>query len=240
VNTTVHGGVPVKIVESTLYPFREEIALTVTPAEDVAFPLLLRIPGWATSGVDITINGIKQTYQSDALPRPNTFHRIARTWKPGDVVHMTFDMTVRSTRWFNDSIALERGPLVFSLEIGEDWRKLTTGMKNPARPPAAVWEVHPTTPWNYALAIDPEKLTQSVKVVRPDAGAKEPHHFSRQQNPIELRVGARRVEGWQMFEGSADAPPQSPVTTSGPIESIKLIPYGTAKLRITAFPVTKP
>jgi uncharacterized protein len=241
VNTTVRGGVAVKIAEDTRYPFREEIALTITPAKEVAFPLLLRIPGWLEGDAVITINGVKETSQGDARPRPNTFHRIERTWKPGDVVRVTFGMTVRSTRWFNDSIALERGPLVFSLEIGEDWRKLTAGMKNPARPPAVDWEVHPTTPWNYALAINPDDLARSVKVVQPELSTpKETHYFSRQQNPIELRVGARRVESWQMVEGSADAPPQSPVSTSGPIESIKLIPYGTAKLRITAFPVTRP
>ena len=34
----------------------------------------------------------------------------------------------------------------------------------PARPPAVDWEVHPTTPWNYALAIDPDRLDASVKV----------------------------------------------------------------------------
>jgi hypothetical protein len=248
VNTTVRGGVPVKIAESTNYPFQEEMVFTVTPAKDVAFPLLLRIPGWVTNDVNITINGVKQTYQGDARPRPNTFHRIERTWKPGDVVRVTFDMTVRGSRWFNDSVALERGPLVFSLDIGEDWRKLTTGMKHPARPPAADWEVHPTTPWNYALAIDPDHLAESVKVLLPGRSAvdsrestpRQPNYFSRNGNPVGLSVGARRVESWQMTEGSADAPPQSPVMTSSQLESLKLIPYGTAKLRITAFPVTRP
>src|SRR5262245_10098911 len=93
VNTTVRGtggsgGVPVKIVESTGYPFKEEITFTVTPAKEVAFPLLLRIPAWVTSDVAITINGVKQTWQGDARPKPNTFHRIERTWKPGDIVRV--------------------------------------------------------------------------------------------------------------------------------------------------------
>jgi uncharacterized protein len=247
VNTTVRGSVPVKIVESTGYPFGEgTMMFTVTPAKEVAFPLLLRIPGWVTNDVNITING--KPYRTDARPKPSTFHRIERTWKAGDVVRVKFDMFVRGTRWFNDSVALEHGPLVFSLDIGEDWRKLTTGMKNPARPPAADWEVHPKTPWNYALAINPDHLALSVQVLLPGHSTADPreqkprqrNYFSRYDNPIELRVGARRVESWQMVEGSADAPPQSPVVTSGQLESIKLIPYGTAKLRITAFPVTRP
>jgi uncharacterized protein len=34
--------------------------------------------------------------------------------------------------------------------------------------------------------------------------------------------------------------PQSPVTTDQPAEDLTLIPYAAAKLRITAFPQTKP
>ena len=40
-----------------------QFEFTVTPAKEVAFPLLLRIPGWVTSDVGITINGVKQTYR---------------------------------------------------------------------------------------------------------------------------------------------------------------------------------
>jgi hypothetical protein len=35
----------------------------------------------------------------------------------------------------------------------------------------------------------------------------------------------------------ADAVPQSPVKTTQPEETISLVPYAAAKLRITAFPV---
>ena len=40
-------------------------------------------------------------------------------------------MAVRASRWFNDSVALERGPLVYSLRIGADWRKLTQRHEEP-------------------------------------------------------------------------------------------------------------
>ena len=44
--------------------------------------------------------------------------------------------------------AVERGPLVYSLKIGESWHRIKqTG-------PAADWEVYPTTPWNYGLVLD--------------------------------------------------------------------------------------
>jgi len=233
----------VTIAESTQYPFGDGIRLAVSPAKQAAFPLLLRIPAWTkgNAGISISVNGVTQTYEGDAArPRPGSFFRIERTWKPGDVVDVSFEMTVRGSRWFNDSIVLERGPLVYSLDVGQDWRKVTTGMKNPARPPAVDWEVHPTTPWNYALAIDPDRLDASVKVAEGGTVKGAANPFSREARWPTLSIGARRVESWQMVEGSADAPPQSPVTTSGPIETVKLIPYGIAKLRITAFPITRP
>jgi hypothetical protein len=223
--------VAVTVTAETEYPFRDRIAIVVSPARAATFPLVLHVPAWAT-GAEIAVNGERQ----DRV-QPDTFHRIERTWTPGDRVTLRLPMAVRTTRWFNDSVALERGPLVYSLRIGEDWRKLTTGMKNPARPPAVDWEVHPTTAWNYALAIDPERAASAVEVTEKPLGAVP---FSPHGAPIELLVPGRRLEGWTMTDGSAEPPPTSPVTTTGPDETLTLVPYGSAKLRITAFPVTAP
>jgi hypothetical protein len=248
VNTTVRGGVGVKIEERTHYPFDEGVQFIVSPARETAFPLQLRIPAWARGNVDIVINGVKQTYEANARPSPGSFFRLERTWKPGDKVEVTFEMLVRGSRWFNDSAVIERGPIVYALDIGEDWQKRTAGMKNPARPPAVDWEVHPTTPWNYALVINPDHLMTSGQVLmgqprgweRAAKAGAWPSPFTRDANWTTLHVGARRVESWQMVDGSADAPPRSPVATSGPIENVRLIPYGMAKLRISAFPTTRP
>ena len=231
VRTTVRGNVAVTLTEDTEYPFRDRVSIVVSPARAATFPLLLHVPAWATDA-EIAVNGQRQ-----ASVKPNTFHRIERSWKPGDRVTLRLPMAVRATRWFNDSVALERGPLVYSLRIGEDWRKVTSGMKNPARPPAVDWEVHPTTAWNYALAIDPEKAAAAVTVTEKPLGRVP---FSVQGAPVELQVPGRLLDGWAMVSGSADAPPKSPVTATGPDEKLTLVPYGSAKLRITAFPVTSP
>jgi hypothetical protein len=231
VKTTVAGGVPVSIVEETEYPFREVVSFAVTLSKPTAFPLMLRIPAWA-SGARITVNGSEETGV-----RTGSYHRVARTWTAGDRVVLTLPMRVRASRWFNDSAALERGPLVYALRIGTDWREVKQGMKNPARAPAKDWELHPTTPWNYALAIDPSAVADRVQVREKPVG---PAPFSIDGAPIELTVPGRRVPGWDLVEGSADAPPRSPVRSEAPIESLTLIPYGAAKLRITAFPITSP
>ena len=47
---------------------------------------------------------------------------------------------------------------------------------------------------------------------------------------------ARRLDEWRAEDGVANPLPQSPVATSQPEETIALIPYAAAKLRITAFP----
>ncbi len=46
VETKIQGK-PVKVVVETEYPFRDEVAIKVTVAEPLTFPLQLRVPGWA-------------------------------------------------------------------------------------------------------------------------------------------------------------------------------------------------
>jgi len=54
----------------------------------------------------------------------------------------------------NGAIVVARGPLVFALPLGEEWRRIHADV--PGRElPHADWEVHPTSPWNFALAPAP-------------------------------------------------------------------------------------
>jgi len=218
---TVVRDTQVTLQEETAYPFRGTVRLIVTPKTRIAFPLQLRIPAWA-DGATIKINGI-----SEPAPRPNSFARVERSWKPGDVIELNLPSKPRASRWYNESVAIERGPLVFSYGIGEDWVKLRD------RGMTADWQVYPRTQWNYALAVTPENAGDAIAVTESAVGEKP---FTAVPAPVELRVKGRKLPAWLAEDGAAEAPPASPVQSQEPEETIRLIPYAAAKLRITAFP----
>jgi len=218
---TVVRGTSVHLAEETNYPFRGAIRITVNPASPISFPVSLRIPAWA-NGATIRVNGTLHP-----APTAGTFARIERTWKPGDRVEINFPLDPRIVPGFNNSISIQRGPLLFSLGIGEDWVKLRD------RGLTADWQIYPTQPWNYALAVSPASESKEITVAESEIG---PSPFSAQHTPVKLQVKARKLTDWRAEDGVANPVPQSPVKSDEPLETIALIPYAAAKLRITAFP----
>ena len=227
VNSVVRNGVRVAIREETEYPFRSQVRFTVSPARPTVFRLQLRIPAWAESAkIAVNRSEVEGVH-------PGEFYSIERKWKKGDEVVLSLPMQIRTSRAYHNSVVVERGPLVFSLRIGEKWQKIDKGMSKPAASPASDWTVEPTTPWNFGLIINREHPEQSVEVVEKKIGD---FPFSSDGAPVELRIKGRRVPEWKLVDGSAGPLPMSPVSSHGAIEKLTLIPYGSAKLRITAFP----
>ncbi len=223
VHTTLRGSA-VQVVEETNYPFRGRVRLLINPVAPLNFPLHLRIPAWA-EGASIRING-----EGAPPPAPGSFARVERTWKAGDRVEIVFPMKPRISRWFHDSIAVEQGPLVFSFGIGEDWVKLRD------RGMTADWQVYPTSQWNYALKLDANEPEKSISIAEDEMGEGP---FTKRHAPVQLTVKACKVDAWRAEDGAADPPPQSPVVSEEAVETITLVPYAAAKLRVTAFPKFK-
>jgi uncharacterized protein len=231
VRARVGRGIPVTIEERTDYPFRDTIELTVRPqVVPLTFPLHVRIPRWASSPV-VRVNGAPL---ADVVS--GAFARIERAWRAGDRVTIRLPMSPAASTWYRESIAIERGPLVFSLAVGEDWRRLTSGMKKPATSPAADWEVLPKTAWNYGLVLDPANAGALVV----DEGVVGDVPFAAATPAVTIRVTGRRIPEWQLEEGSAGTLPLSPAASREPNESLRLVPYGAARWRITAFPRIEP
>jgi len=219
--STLVRGVKLLLTETTEYPFKNHIALSVQPEKSVRFPLSLRIPAWAT-GAEVRVNG----KDVGIVVKPGTFAVVEREWSSGDRVEITLPMQPRVARGFHNSIALERGPLVFSLDPGESWVKLRD------RGMTADWQVFPSGPWNYALEVN-EGNVQSLKIVERAVPARP---FAAGATAVEMKVPARRLLAWRSEDGVARPLPPSPVKSEEKTEYLTLIPYGAAKLRVTAFP----
>ena len=221
-------GVPVDIEVVTDYPFREEILLKVTVAEPLRFPLHLRIPAWA-EGASISTGG---TQQASALA--GTFYVLEREWSGTTELELVFPMNPRATRRYNNALTLERGPLVFALKIGEEWKQVN--QDKPHRElPHGDWEVYPTTTWNYALDLNEDALDELLFEELPVGDLP----FSPEGAPIFVRVQGLRIDTWKLENGSAGELPLSPVSAAGELEALVLIPYGCTNLRIAEFPTIK-
>jgi uncharacterized protein len=187
--------------------------------------LRLRIPTWA-HGAMIGINGQLQAVDAS----PETFALIDRLWAPGDIVDLHLPMVTSVSRWFNHSLALMRGPLVFSLDPGQSWVKLCD------RGLTADWQVYPQRSWNYALLVD-ERSAAQIEVVESTVGSKP---FAARAAAVKLRLRGRRIDAWRSEDGVAAPVPNGLQSSNLPLEMLELIPYAAAKLRITAFPQLLP
>lgn len=221
VTARVGPGDEVRVVEETDYPFQGSIRLTVRCARPVVFPLTLRVPGWC-SGATVGIAD-----EPAASLGAGHFHTIRRTWRDGDVVTLDLPMDVRLTRWHRNSLGVERGPLVYALAVGEAWRKLR------GSEPCPDWEVHPTTPWNFGLVVDPADPAASFRVESGPVGFQP---FDPVNAPVRLVGRGRRIPEWQLVDNSAGPLPESPVASAEPEEEVVLVPYGCARLRVSEIP----
>jgi DUF1680 family protein len=219
----VRGGAEAGVEVKTDYPFDETVLITIHVARPTPFPLKLRIPSWA-AGAEARITG-----EVKALPlEAGKFATLDRPWKDGDAINLKLPMHVTIERRFNDSVTISRGPLVYGLKIGEKWNKIRGEL------PHADFEVLPTTPWNYALAIDLSKPEQSVTFVKKKMDGVI---FSELGAPVELHVKGRLLPEWKLEHNAAGVLPRSPVKSQQPLTDLVLIPYGSAKLRVTEFPL---
>ena len=228
VTAKVGDGTSVKIAETTSYPFADTVELHVTTPKAVRFPLYLRVPRWC-EGATVKINGTKAAVKTEPL----SYIAIDRTWASGDTVSLQMPMKVAVRTWAKNkgSVSVDRGPLTYSLKIGEKWSKYGGTDEFPEQ------EVFPTTPWNYGLVLDAKNPAAGIEVAAQKGPVAE-QPFTLETAPVSLRVKARKIAAWQLEgNGLVGLLQQSPAKSAEPEETVTLVPMGCARLRIAAFPV---
>jgi len=218
VSTTINGKL-VHINLVTDYPFGE--TLTYTVVSSIAFPFKLRIPSWANNPT------IKVGTGSATPVTPGQIYS-AQIPQGTTVVTLQLPMTVRLVPRPNGAVAVYRGPLLYSLKIGTKWTSTHHYAYN-----SYDWVIAPTTPWNYALVINPSNPSTSFTFKQGNVG---PLPFSEDGAPVSLIASGKILDSWTVTQNSAAPPPQSPVTSPHPSEQVTLIPFGATPLRIVEFP----
>ncbi|GAB3447211.1 RICIN domain-containing protein [Actinophytocola sediminis] len=211
----------VTITEQTDYPFGDTITFRFALPAPRAFGFAVRIPGWCANPV-LTVNGA--AVGAAGGPR---FVTVNRTWTSGDTVVLRLPMTPRTQVWQRNhhAVSVDHGPLTFSLEIDERWRRYGGTEAWPE------YEVTPGSAWNVGL------VPGAALTVRTGGDVDDP--FTLASTPIRITAQARDIPDWTADSEHVVGTLQGgPVATAAPVRPVTLVPMGAARLRITAFPQT--
>ena len=224
----VGRGTIVQITETTDYPFDDRISFAIATPRAVQFALELRVPAWC-GAPEVAING---EFSSSMSSGKGGWVVIDRKWRNGDRVELKLPMSISVRVWEKNknAVSVDRGPLTYSLQIGERWQRYGGTDRWPA------YELFATTPWNYGLIVNTGNPAASFEVAkRPGPLAYQP--FTLDNAPVLLRAKGKRIPKWkQESNGLIQEIQQSPVRSEEPVEELSLIPMGCARLRVTAFP----
>ncbi len=244
-------GVDVTLIETTNYPFDDQVKIAVSLPENVkslTFPLYVRVPKWSLEPT-IALNGKAIAFSGDK-PQPQKWVRIEREWKNGESVVATFPSQASFRKWDQNKgcVSIDYGPLTYSLKIKEkyvkrDGRKIAQGdsgwQEGADQEAWPSYDILPDSNWNYGL-VDPAKLDLSKLQINKRAWPKDNFPWTVDAVPYSIKLPGKQLPNWTLDEYGLCAPvPFSPAKTAAPLEELELIPMGAARLRISAFPTVE-
>ena len=114
----------VTLIQSTSYPKEDQTRLDIKGNGN--FTVHIRVPGWATKGFVVEINGKKQELQA----KPGSYLPIKRDWKDGDhiEIRMPFAFHLDPVMDQQNIASLFYGPILLAAQEAEprkEWRKVT-------------------------------------------------------------------------------------------------------------------
>ena len=196
------GSAKVNISVEGNYPVSEEITIRVKASEEVAFPLKLRIPGW-------TQDAYAKIGDSVYPATAGTYLTIENVWGEETEIKLFIAQEVRTEKWYHQTLAVYRGPLLYALPIETRWEY------KGELPLCDRW-AYPCSQWNYALL--------------PEYG------MTADKTGTRITVSGFVCPEWGEKNGSADQPPVRPLKGEQERVELTLVPYATAYLRIAQFP----
>lgn len=205
-------GVSIRV--ETDYPFRNAARYIIDA--DRAFTLEVRIPSFAEN---VTVDGVP-------VPAENARFAVA----PGHTeTEITFNVSPEFLPRPNGLSALRVGSLLFSVPVEYDKKPheyVRFGVER--KYPYCDYQLLPKTPWNYAFIIP------TVTVSRHGAGEIP---FSQSAPPVTVMAQLQKIN-WGLkfpYRSVCRKTPKSKAPIAPP-ETVVMIPYGCAKLRMTEMP----
>jgi hypothetical protein len=145
-------------------------------------------------------------------------------------------------------VSVNYGPLTYSLLIKErfvqkdsketaigdsKWQETADPQKWPS------FEIYPASEWNYGLLLKDGAPAQNFSIIKK-AWPADNNPWTIANAPMQLQAKGKKIPGWGIDRhGLCAELPLSPVQTSEAVTTLTLVPMGSARLRISAFPVVQ-
>lgn len=242
VTTTLSGGSTVTVDCQTNYPFENTLFYDVTA--DRAFDLHVRVPEWADSAELVSDYGHGRVVPGGLMkiPLPQGNSRVMYTLNAG----------IKTTPRANDTIAIYHGQLLYALEVGSHVTSTGPHVYNTqqlhpegyAPPQSRDYDMLNTTEWN--VAIDPSTLKYAHRspqnyTIDSTPQAMDGPMFASGAPPNFITAKACLIDWPLLVDGSVPAGPPTGEARKclGEAFDVKLVPYGSAKLRMAELPTIK-